>query len=566
MESRAPAPLRAARVGVTGVLWRAFFGLILATGLALGVWARTGPAPPEATRPAEAVTRVLVLRSGPDSIPGRLHAVFAANLAGRFGRAEIRTLEAYRPGDLKAYDATVVLAAARTDAAALQGDLKASGKPALWLSTRDGTEVGEGPATVLYKGQTFTRDPSAGPLARLRLEGPGTETLASADGAPWAVRQGRQIAVAETPLDYVHEDDRYLVLADLMFELLAPGAPERRRALVRIEDVGPEADPARLRRIADLLHARGVPFSVAVYDSYRDPGGRFASGVPMAFTLRKRPGVAEALAYMAARGGTLVMHGHTHQTDQRPNPYARVSGGDYEFFAAGMAPDGAFDLQGPLPVDDVEAWGRRLDEGMEVWRDVGLPAPTVFTTPHYAASRNADMAIRRRFRVRYERPLYFVGDESGDWGGQFMPYEVRDVRGDLIVPENLGYFTSARGPSFGRNAAGLVELARRNLVVRDGYASFFFHWFEDARGLEQAVDGIRGLGYRFVSPAEVVAEAGAGRLPAGAPGPVPLWVRLYRLADADGLVALLVLTGSLGLLLEVAWLWLVDRRGRRQEA
>jgi len=40
---------------------------------------------------------------------------------------------------------------------------------------------------------------------------------------------------------------------------------QRHRALIRLEDVGPAADPVQLRQIADLLAARSIPFSVAVY-------------------------------------------------------------------------------------------------------------------------------------------------------------------------------------------------------------------------------------------------------------------------------------------------------------
>ena len=54
---------------------------------------------------------------------------------------------------------------------------------------------------------------------------------------------------------------------------LAPQPRRRHRALVRIEDVGPDADPAELRAVADYLSSKKVPFTVAVYPRYRDPKG-----------------------------------------------------------------------------------------------------------------------------------------------------------------------------------------------------------------------------------------------------------------------------------------------------
>jgi hypothetical protein len=38
-----------------------------------------------------------------------------------------------------------------------------------------------------------------------------------------------------------------------------------------------------------------------------------------------------------------------------------------------------------------------------------------------------------------------------------------------------------------------------NLVVRDGFSSFYFHPFLDLNYLKRTVEGIEALGYRFVS-------------------------------------------------------------------
>jgi Uncharacterized protein conserved in bacteria (DUF2334) len=46
---------------------------------------------------------------------------------------------------------------------------------------------------------------------------------------------------------------------------------QQHRALLRLEDVGPLADPLQLRQAADLLAAEGIPFSVAVYPVYVGP-------------------------------------------------------------------------------------------------------------------------------------------------------------------------------------------------------------------------------------------------------------------------------------------------------
>jgi uncharacterized protein YdaL len=331
--------------------------------------------------------------------------------------------------------------------------------------------------------------------------------------APWAVREGDLIYVAERPFTYATETGRYLAFADLLFEAFAPKSAERHRALVRIEDVGPDADPQRLRLIADMLHAHGVPFSVAVIDTYRDPFGYFNHGQSIAFTLADRPDVVAALKYMVSKGGTLVMHGHTHQADGFRNPLQGVSGGDYEFIRVTLDADGGYHMVGPLPGDTAEQWGARLDQGLAIWRAVGLGQPQAFTTPHYAATPAAYAAIQARFPVRYERALYFADDARPMDAqiGQFFPYETVDIRGTVLLPEDMGYYSPGDAGSAyrGGSADRLLAAANSELAVRDGFASFFFHWYEDPAALDLIVTGTQALGYRFVSPSEVLADAPA---------------------------------------------------------
>jgi len=48
-----------------------------------------------------------------------------------------------------------------------------------------------------------------------------------------------------------------------------------------------------------------------------------------------------------------------------------------------------------------------------------------------------------------------------------------------------------------------ARAARANLVVRDGFAAFYFHPFLNLSYLERTVTGIRALGYTFVSPSSL---------------------------------------------------------------
>jgi uncharacterized protein YdaL len=415
-------------------------------------------------------------------------------------------------------------------------DVLAGDRPVMWLAynlwqlgehapdfagsygftVRKGADHGE-VTEVRYKDTSFTRDTlnEAGIANVSVIDEEQAETVATAvrpDGStvPWAVRSGNLTYVGEIPYNYTSPDDRYVAFTDMLYDLLAPDTPERHRALVRIEDVGPMSNPDHLRRIADLLHDHEVPFSIAVYPVYRDPRGVYNHGVPRELRLQDRPAVVEALNYMVERGGTIVLHGYTHQYSDVDNPYDAVSGNDYEFYLAHVDENDFVQLDGPVPEDSPEWVRGRLQAADAEMAAAGLPRPDLFEFPHYASSVNGYRVVAEDYRARYDRGLYFPGVLTGgepDYArrvDQFVPYPIRDVYGSLVVPENLGEVT-LRGfhqhPP--RPPDALIESAERNLVVRDGVASFFYHPFLAIEHLERVVVGIKDLGYEFV-PADAV--------------------------------------------------------------
>ena len=137
---------------------------------------------------------------------------------------------------------------------------------------------------------------------------------------------------------------------------------------------------------------------------------------------------------------------------------------------------------------------------------VGLPAARFWNTPHYAASATDYKAFASMFSARVDRGLDFESILTGQvegtspYVGQIFPYVVTDVYGQRVLPENMGnYEPEAFNNHPPRLAPDLVAAAAANLVVRDSYASFFYHPYLGVDALRQIVDGVRGLGYQFVS-------------------------------------------------------------------
>ncbi|MBP2323450.1 hypothetical protein JOF56_003835 [Kibdelosporangium banguiense] len=480
----------------------------------------------------------------PSAASGEGYGTQAANLVSHSSAFELRQAEKYQPGDMTGFSAVVYVGLIDGGPLpdAFLADVRAGGTPVLWLGYDinrlfDGdsgyaAKTGWQPdgwaeraiTGVDYKGVRLTRDAQAGTSVRTRLLDPAkARVLAESvhdDGSrtPWAVRSGTLTYVVEIPFAYVGPTDRYLAAADLIRATLSPSTPPRpARALVRLEDVGPSANPEQLKQIADRLHDRGVPFSVAVYPYYRDPKGIANSGVPTERRLADRPEMVRALRYMIDRGGTIVLHGYTHQFGDEPNPYG-VSAADYEFYRARLNDEKVVELLGPVPGDSVQWASERFARALGELALVGLPDPAAFEFPHYTASAAGYQAATATFGVRYDRGSYFPGWCSTECGDivradpagiftQAFPYVVRDVYGAVVVPENLGYIPPWSEPAeLDRHIEGVLSGARTLRVVDDGIASFFYHPYLGTEALDRIIDGITAAGYRFVS----VSEAGQG--------------------------------------------------------
>lgn len=494
------------------------------------------------TRAEGTSTLVLYDDAGPYGWLGELYGIATKNLATHFGAVTAKPVSAYQPAELEAHTLTIYIGSTYDQPlpVAFLDDVLAGTRPVMWMYSNIWQLANRAPSfyarfgfdpwrydfapigAVEYKGRTLTRDLAngSGIMEMSPFDATRVTTLATArreDGTalPWAMRSQHLTYISEIPFAYIAGNDRYLAFCDLLFDALAPQAPERHRALVRIEDVTPNEDPQALRRIADTLFSRNIPFSVAVVPSYRDPRGAYNNGRAESVDIGSVPQFVEALRYMVQRGGTLVLHGNTHQYGDLINPYSGVSADDFEFFIAHVDSADYVIYDGPVPVDSA-AWAlSRVDSALAAVTQAGLPTPAIFEYPHYAGSPVDSRAISARLPVAYHRGLYFGGalrgggqagnDDLARVIGQFFPYTVDDVYGFRVLPENLGNFEPepynhhpARLPS------DIIDTAARNLVVRDGVASFFFHPYFELTALEQIVDGVRGLGYTFVAPADLL--------------------------------------------------------------
>lgn len=486
----------------------------------------------------QAGTSALVLydSTGPYAWLGEIYAVETANLAGHFGSVTRKKVTQYAAGDIAKYTATIYIGSTYDEPlpASFLADVRTATRPVLWvnnniwqLTAADptfGTTYGwmwsgfdsRAVTGVTYKGTKLTRSPLDNEpiMGSVVYDATKAKVLATAVGAngttmPWAIRSKSLTYVGEIPYSYISETDRYLVWSDLLFDALAPTTPERHRAMIRLEDIGPTTDPAQLRNIADYLYGKRIKFSMATYSWYRDPLGA-ENGTPMSLLMAQAPQVVAAIKYAQARGGTLIQHGRTHQLDSIANPYDGVSGNDFEFYRAHVDAADAVIYDGPVAGDSTANAVARIRAGRSDFASAGLSVSNIWEFPHYAASEADYTAVRQLGLVGYDRRLYFPHDAKGRPDasratGQFFPYDVVDVYGTKVLPENMGNYEPQ---PYNQHPAvlipELVNRARTALVVRDGFASFFYHPYNGLAPLKQLVEGVNGIGrYTWVGPSDV---------------------------------------------------------------
>ena len=479
------------------------------------------------------------------------NAVMTANLIGHFSKWTSVQADSYTPDMMDSF-ASVVYVGSSYRPSPLQDhfldDVLDANIPVLWMGSniwdltrrqdargqafgeRFGFTWGEYSTTqtfasVTYKGTTLTREAANFGIPLLLTTATTAEVVATANSStgstPWALRSGNFRYIAELPYAYVSESDRYLILADILFDHFGQTSANRHRALIRLEDVSATAVPSEITSTVDVLKSRGIPFGIHVIPFYVDPDIAHNGANPIRKGISEAPDVVAAIQYALANGGELIMHGSTHQSGTTANPYDGVSGNDFEFFRAHVDSANAVVLDGEVSGMDQNRADLLLDQGLDEIAKAGLPRPAIWTTPHYAATPATYAAIGSHFGARLERGMYFSGtltNSSRQFNqpfGQFFPYAVRDVYDQVVLPENIGNQTEAYNQHPARTPSDLVANAHAAFVVRDGFASAFWHPYlastpQGLLDLATIVDGVRAAGYTYVAPSSVVSEAVGG--------------------------------------------------------
>lgn len=526
---------------------------------------------------------------------GRTYSIFIQNLLAHFPKYQqiAGPIEQYQKGDLDRCAASFYVASyfENNIPKEFYEDYATTTKPVMWMGysiwlpgqeyfdkifgykytglTKLNTEILDAKKKptyfkfASYKGETFRKfgefnrtDPTQfmAPFENVILsktsDNPDTQVISelthngTKEKIPYILRNKNRFYVADVPFSFMHEADRFLIVADLFFDVLnEKPMHDERIAFLRIEDVSPYISLPFTYDLLKIVEEQKITANVSLVPVFTDPLHFYPSEKPF-YTMEQTPGFMQLIQDFKRLGLSFIWHGVTHQYENYPNPYNAVSTDDFEFWDAPR--------NKPVPKDSVEWVLSRLGDGL-FSLNKGDIKPTTWLTPHYQASALDYYIFGRIFSWNVGRVIYFdhkaenvpnysadllMASESsshqkrmqafkslkvettGPWNGQMFPYLIYgDVYGQRLIPENLGNSQPFKSEHvvWPRTLEEVLEDARRNLVLRDTWASIFYHpallnslqsggrgqYPGDPSDFRRFIIEFKALGYRFVNVEEI---------------------------------------------------------------
>jgi uncharacterized protein YdaL len=262
-------------------------------------------------------------------------------------------------------------------------------------------------------------------------------------------------------------------------------------AYIRLEDVHPLTDAKNLMAVAEELARRNIPYMVATIPVYTDPDtGRV-------YHFEDSPKVLEALRYMQDNGGSVVLHGYTHQFR------GSETGEGFEFWdvehqmpiyhgpADEVVQRTAEDFENQADyetyMDENKKFEReyiesRLTRGVQELANYKI-YPLAFEAPHYTMSQHGYDVVSDMFST-------YVGQiQLSDDRWEIMntaPYASKPtiLNGMQLLPETIGFVQ----PEEDAPVEVMMDAASEYQVTDGGMIGAFYHPYLGVEGLKELLD------------------------------------------------------------------------------
>lgn len=285
---------------------------------------------------------------------------------------------------------------------------------------------------------------------------------------PYIINDKNLFYVSKLDLDGV----LFYIFCDSLNDIFNIKRFDKGRIFVRIEDVHAFRDPKDLVNIADYLSSKDIPFTIALIPAYVNPKNHKIT------TLSESPEIVKAIKYMQDKGGTVILHGYTHQYKKE-----EVSGEGYEFW------DGKKDE--PLKENMKIFVKDRVLSGLRVCIENGI-YPLAFEAPHYAMESDGYKELKKYFST-------YMGQHQNNnkkFSTNTYPYIIRDTEEfNILIPENLGYIDPEDKSTFQHIKENLDKLS----IVRGFSGGFFFHSYLNIEYLKNTIEYLEKQNIEFMN-------------------------------------------------------------------
>ncbi|NMS90779.1 DUF2334 domain-containing protein, partial [Clostridioides difficile] len=284
---------------------------------------------------------------------------------------------------------------------------------------------------------------------------------------PYIINDKNLFYVSKLDLDGV----LFYIFCDSLNDIFNIKKFDKGSIFVRIEDVHAFRDPKNLVDIADYLSDKNIPFTIALIPAYVNPKNHKIT------TLSESPEIVKAVKYMQEKGGTVILHGYTHQYKKE-----EVSGEGYEFW------DGERDV--PLKEDMKVFVKDRVLSGLRICIENGI-YPLAFEAPHYAIESEGYKELKKYFST-------YVGQHQNNdkkFSTNTYPYVIQDTEEfNIFIPENLGYIDPEDKFTFQNIKENLDKVS----MVRGFSGGFFFHSYLDIDYLKYTIEYLEKQNIEFM--------------------------------------------------------------------
>lgn len=285
---------------------------------------------------------------------------------------------------------------------------------------------------------------------------------------PYIINDKNLFYVSKLDLDGV----LFYIFCDSLNDIFNIKRFDKGRIFLRIEDVHAFRDPKDLVNIADYLSSKDIPFTIALIPAYVNPKNHKIT------TLSESPEIVKAIKYMQDKGGTVILHGYTHQYKKE-----EVSGEGYEFW------DGKKDE--PLKENMKIFVKDRVLSGLRVCIENGI-YPLAFEAPHYAMESDGYKELKKYFST-------YMGQHQNNnkkFSTNTYPYIIRDTEEfNILIPENLGYIDPEDKFTFQHIKENLDKLS----IVRGFSGGFFFHSYLNIEYLKNTIEYLEKQNIEFMN-------------------------------------------------------------------